>query len=33
MADDIKATAHRTLEEIFPSGDAAALARVVHPAS
>jgi predicted ester cyclase len=31
MADDIKATAHRTLEEIFPSGDAAALARVVHP--
>jgi predicted ester cyclase len=28
---DIKATARRTLEEIFPNGDAAGLAEVVHP--
>jgi hypothetical protein len=27
----IKATARRTLEEIFPEGDAVALAQVVHP--
>jgi predicted ester cyclase len=34
MSDDtqaIKATARRTLEEIFPNGDVAALAEVVHP--
>jgi predicted ester cyclase len=29
--DGIKATARRTLEEIFPNGDVAALAEVVHP--
>jgi predicted ester cyclase len=31
MAQDIKAAARRTLEEIFPNGDVAALAEVVHP--
>jgi predicted ester cyclase len=31
MAEDLKAVARRTLEEIFPKGDAAALAEVVHP--
>jgi predicted ester cyclase len=31
MADDLKAIARRTLEEIFPNGDVAALAQVVHP--
>jgi predicted ester cyclase len=31
MTQDIKAAARRTLEEIFPSGDVAALAEVVHP--
>jgi predicted ester cyclase len=30
MAEDLKAIARRTLEEIFPNGDAAALAEVVH---
>jgi len=29
--DGIKATARRTLEKIFPNGDVAALAEVVHP--
>src|SRR6266511_4304264 len=29
--DGIKATARRTLEEIFPNGDVAAPAEVVHP--
>ena len=31
MASDLKAIARRTLEEIFPTGDVAALAQVVHP--
>jgi predicted ester cyclase len=31
MSQDIKAAARRTLEEIFPNGDAAGLAEVVHP--
>jgi predicted ester cyclase len=31
MASDLKAIARRTLEEIFPTGDVAALAEVVHP--
>jgi predicted ester cyclase len=31
MSQDIKAAARRTLEEIFPNGDVAALAEVVHP--
>ena len=30
MSDDLKALARRTLEEIFPNGDVAALAQVVH---
>jgi predicted ester cyclase len=31
IAQDIKATARRTLGEIFPRGDVAALAQVIHP--
>jgi predicted ester cyclase len=31
ISQDIKAIARRTLEEIFPRGDVAALAEVVHP--
>jgi predicted ester cyclase len=31
ISQDIKATAHRTLGEIFPRGDVAALAEAVHP--
>jgi predicted ester cyclase len=31
MASDLKAIARRTLEEIFPNADVAALAQVVHP--
>ena len=31
ISQDIKAIARRTLEEIFPGGDVAALAEVVHP--
>lgn len=31
MSEDIKTTARRTLEEIFPNGDVAGLAEVVHP--
>ena len=31
ISHDIKATARRTLEEILPGGDAAALAQVIHP--
>jgi predicted ester cyclase len=30
MAEDLKAIARRTLEEVFPNGDVAALAEVVH---
>jgi predicted ester cyclase len=31
ISQDLKAIARRTLEEIFPRGDVAALAEVVHP--
>jgi predicted ester cyclase len=31
ISQDIKAIARRTLEEIFPRGDVAALAEIVHP--
>ena len=31
MSQDIKAAARRTLEEIFPNADVAALAELVHP--
>jgi SnoaL-like polyketide cyclase len=31
ISQDIKAIARRTLEEIFPRGDVAALAEVIHP--
>jgi hypothetical protein len=31
ISQDIKAIARRTLGEIFPRGDVAALAEVVHP--
>jgi hypothetical protein len=31
MSRDIEAIARRTLEEIFPDGDVAGLAEVVHP--
>ena len=31
ISQDIKAIARRTLEEIFPQGDVAALAQVIHP--
>ena len=31
ISPDIKTIARRTLEEIFPDGDAAALAQVIHP--
>jgi predicted ester cyclase len=31
ISPDIKAIARRTLEEIFPGGDVAALAQVIHP--
>ena len=31
ISHDLKATARRTLEEIFPGGDVAALAEVIHP--
>jgi predicted ester cyclase len=31
ISQDIKAIARRTLEEIFPHGDVAALAEVIHP--
>ena len=31
ISQDLKATARRTLEEILPGGDVAALAEVIHP--
>jgi len=31
MADDLKAIARRTLEEILPNGDVAGLRAVMHP--
>ena len=31
ISQDLKAIARRTLEEIFPGGDVAALAEVIHP--